>query len=832
VDFGSPLWVGVTAAAACAVIAPFFLPALLLGSKVHLAAELLPPKSDPIETESRRFGLSVTALGRCRAGGTPVRVCGSWWVVGVRTLLLVQIIVHVEPASAQSEAPASSKGPPATQIVVTGTRDPEIAPVLQISPAEVSSYGADSLQELLDALVPRTRSSMSDRRPVVLINGRLAGPTELQNLPPEAILRIDVLPEKVALRYGYPDDRRVVNLILRERFRSLIGQLLDRQPTEGGGQKGDANASGIDIDHETQATVKADYKESEQLLENQRDITATDSDFRALEPATDEAKLAATVTRPFFNLRPSLDAYVDIKSSDALQGLASETASVPAGTDSVADPPSATVGNEPLSHHMGSTESHIAGRITGFLGRLTWTASAAYNHTITHTLGGTGIDSSGAIQIDQTDSSLDRGRVDASLGGAAVALPAGMAMVNINLNSQVQDYRTQAQLSGSAAQTSHLSRTTGNARVGANIPLTSRDADVLPYLGDLSARFHAGVEEVSNFGALTSFGYGMTWVPIKKLSFNAAFSDTQTAPSLQALLDPAVVTPGVQMFDFVTGETDYVTQITGGDDDLRRTDTDVTSFGMFAGPFGSGSTFSAIFERRCVIDAVGPVPPVTAAIEAAFPDRFIRDASGTLVEVDSRSVNLALEEQDDLKWGLNLVTLGNTTPSDAPPGLRLTISIYHVWYFHDTILVRDGLPELDLLDGSPSSVTGTSVAGTQSRHTVDLRAVLGYRGFGAQLMGRWKSATEADSGDPSSPDSLYFSAVTTANLQLFADLGQLPATRAHAWAKGTRVTFGVTNLFDSYQRVRDAAGATPLGFEKGYVDPFGRVISLSVRKVF
>jgi hypothetical protein len=33
-----------------------------------------------------------------------------------------------------------------------GERDPDIAPLMQIAPADLDSYKADSLQELLDAL--------------------------------------------------------------------------------------------------------------------------------------------------------------------------------------------------------------------------------------------------------------------------------------------------------------------------------------------------------------------------------------------------------------------------------------------------------------------------------------------------------------------------------------------------------------------------------------------------------------------------------------------------------------------------------------------------------
>jgi hypothetical protein len=38
---------------------------------------------------------------------------------------------------------------------------------------------------------------------------------------------------------------------------------------------------------------------------------------------------------------------------------------------------------------------------------------------------------------------------------------------------------------------------------------------VLPALRDLAARFKFSVEDISNFGALTSSGFGMTWPALR-----------------------------------------------------------------------------------------------------------------------------------------------------------------------------------------------------------------------------------------------------------------------------------------------------------------------------
>ena len=66
-------------------------------------------------------------------------------------------------------------------IVVTGSRRAlpgavpgNIEPEVQLDPREIRTYGASSLNELLDALSPQTQSGRGrgGERPVVLLNGR------------------------------------------------------------------------------------------------------------------------------------------------------------------------------------------------------------------------------------------------------------------------------------------------------------------------------------------------------------------------------------------------------------------------------------------------------------------------------------------------------------------------------------------------------------------------------------------------------------------------------------------------------------------------------------
>lgn len=139
----------------------------------------------------------------------------------------------------------------------------------------------------------------------------------------------------------------------------------------------------------------------------------------------------------------------------------------------------------------------------------------------------------------------------------------------------------------------------------------------------------------------------------------------------------------------------YVTSISGGAPNLRATDDRVTSFGLSLGPFLGKTTLSAHYEQHRTHDAVGVLPPLTTDVEDAFPERFIRDADGTLIELDNRSVNLRRQNLNDLKWGFNAwVPFGTSVKGSAPN--RFEFSVFDTWYLKDEILIRDGIPTLNL----------------------------------------------------------------------------------------------------------------------------------------
>ncbi|TMJ15177.1 MAG: TonB-dependent receptor [Alphaproteobacteria bacterium] len=161
----------------------------------------------------------------------------------------------------------------------------------------------------------------------------------------------------------------------------------------------------------------------------------------------------------------------------------------------------------------------------------------------------------------------------------------------------------------------------------------------------------------------------------------------------------------------------------------------------------------------------------------------------------------------------------------------LNFSIYHTWRLHDTVLIRPGVPELDFLNGSAAGNNGG-----RPRHEVEFQGGVTKNGLGARLSANWQSGTTVNGSlNPGggSTDDLFFSDLLTFNLRLFADLGaQRSLVREHPFFRGSRVTLSINNLFNNRLDVRDSNGVTPLSYQPGYIDPLGRSIRISFRKMF
>jgi hypothetical protein len=411
----------------------------------------------------------------------------------------------------------------------------------------------------------------------------------------------------------------------------------------------------------------------------------------------------------------------------------------------------------------------------------------------------------------------------------------------------------------------NLDRSDLSAGVNLDLPLTSRRNEVLSAIGDLSLNLNAGIDKLSDFGTLTDYGAGLTWSPTETLSFQATYIAKNAAPGLSDLGGPVIVTPNVPVYDFTRGETVLATVTTGGNPNLVKERQRDWKFGLtWQLPFLERSNFIAEYFRNNSRNTTNGFPLLTPAIEAAFPDRVVRDANGRLVSIDRRPVTFADETGERLRYGFNLSgTFGKPDPnarSDSPmaalrgagggggrpdgagsplgagrfggPGGtdgrgRWNLSIYHTIRFDQTVRIGANGPVLDLLGGD---ATGSNPI---ARHGVELEGGGFYRGFGLRASASYTGGARINGDALTGTSQLAFAPIATFDLRLFADLGRMPSVvEAVPFLAHSRLSLRVDNVLDAQQRVTDANGLVPLSYQPGFLDPKGRFFEVSFRKQF
>ena len=864
------------------------------------------------------------------------------WGVAVAGLL-----VGAAPGLAfAQEVPVEETG---EDIVVTGevrgAVEGDIKPELQLSPADVRAYGVPTIADLLTELAPQTGSGQGrgGDRPVVLLGGRrISSFSEIRDLPTEAIERVDILPEEVALQFGYRADQKVVNIVLRRRFRALTGEIQGRVPTAGGNSQIKTSTDILKISRDARVNLDVQYNRTSGILESERNVMrvatgpvdpdGTDlTPYRTLVQPNEALTINGSYSR---DLSSKVNATVNLRleqtQREQLLGLPSVTLLLPAANPFSPYPADTELFRYldtqlPLSRDAKERTVHGGISLNGdglpWGQSWRWSLTGNYDRVTSRSITDTGIDPvamqalldandpafdpfaripQSAIVIrpaDLANSTSSVGSLDALLTGPLFKMPAGDARLSVRFGGRTSDFESESLRAG-IARAAQVSRDSGSAQANFDVPIASRRRGVLDAIGDLSLNANVQVEQLSDFGSLVTTGYGVHWSPMPELRLIASVTDDRNAPSANQLGDPVTSTPNVRVFDYVRGETVDVTYIGGGNPLLRADDRHVLKLGLTLRPLSDTDlTLRADFVSSTIRNQIAGFPGATAAIETAFPGRFVRDTSGRLVSIDNRPVNFDRAERQQLRWGVNFSMPlasslekrlrerraermrqreeaeknGTPLPPEAgarrqraqgdgqprqqggffggqrgpgggggrgfggrrggPNGAlagRVQFSLYHTWHLKDQVTIRPGLPVLDLLDGS-----ATGSRGGQPEHEIEARAGVSKDGFGARLSANWQSGTQVATGVLGSGDRLDFSSLATLDLRLFADLGQqLGLVRKHRWLRGTRATLSVDNLFDARQRVTDEAGAVPLSYQPDLLDPTGRTLRLSIRKLF
>ena len=732
------------------------------------------------------------------------------------------------------------------EIVVTAPRlagqlETDIKAEAELDEAAIASYGVSNVSELLEALAPQTRSGRGrgGGRPIILVNGRrIGGFGEVRNLPPEAIAKVEIFPEEVALQYGYSADERVVNMVLKPNFRQIAVEAEGGIPTQGGRFQSEVEGSFLAIGENGRVNVNAGWEQSSMLTESERGLGPS---TRSLLPESDTYLIDATIQR---SLNKVTDASINVRldQTDSLSFLG----------------PVVAGGDVPLERDSRSRNLTTTASVNGMLGDWRWSLSGNYGdadqRTFTDRVTGA---------RDRFDSSQQSFGGSANLSGTVTEGWAGPIRLSMTGSYSGLRFDSQSERSG-LITTTDLGRDTPSVFGSLTVPLLDPEYEI-GNIGRASLTLSGQVANPSDFAALKSWGASLNWGVTDSLSLIASFNNDEAAPGIQQLGAAPLVTPAVTYYDFATGQTVEITTTTGGNPFLLAEQRRDLKLGLnWEVPMVEGLRLSVNYNRNKSNDTANSLPLLTPEIEAAFPDRVTRDANGVLIALDQRPVNFDQVENSQIRWGLNFGKsfgqpdqagrpgggpgAGAAGPRGAggpraggrggrggggpgamfgggPQGGRWSVSLYHTYKLTDKILIRPGVPELDLLDGS-----ATGSGGGSNRHLLELDGGLFYKGMGARLSAKYDSGSTVTGG---TAGDLNFGDLATFNLRLFADLNQVPKlTEKLPFLKGSRLRLSFDNLFDAQRRITDANGVVPLNYQPGYIDPLGRYIELEWRKTF
>ena len=628
-------------------------------------------------------------------------------VVGMtRNLLILLTSAAAYPALAQQPAYDARSATSTVaeesdeeEIVIVGQRARgsvvgDIPPENVLNTRDIRATGATSISELLDSVAAQTGSARGrgGGRPILLLNGqRISGFRELRDLPPEAIERMEILPEEVSLKYGYAADQRVVNIVLRRRFNSTQVEAGGRAATDGDYLSGRAEVGRLSIRNDTRTSFSARVEGNDALLESDRAIALQPVEsqpdpvdprsFRTLVGASQLARITATHNRSIFgNVSATLTGEAERSQGRSRFGVPTDTLTAIDGDTILRAFPGDTLTRETSANSLGLG---FALNSTRGKWRLSSTGNADWSQSLSFADRGPDLANAQA-QIDAgllvyplgdlgrlDDLQRDRARstrrsfdVDATATGPLFKLPAGEANATFKLGGSTTSLDSQSRRRGITTDSPPIGRDIAEGSVSLDLPIAKRDSAI----GRLSANLNAEVSRLSDFGTLTSLGAGMNWSPKSNINLIASWTREDGAPSLQQLGDPLLETDNVPFFDAKRGETVNVTTLTGGNPAL---DADKRNVFKLGGNWKPSEKLDFHLRGEYVHQSIDRpqigFPAATPALEAAFPGRFVRDLdTDTLISVDLRPVNALRSNRDTIRYGFDFTKpLASKRPSPA-----------------------------------------------------------------------------------------------------------------------------------------------------------------------
>ncbi|WP_133244981.1 TonB-dependent receptor domain-containing protein [Caulobacter radicis] len=672
-------------------------------------------------------------------------------------------------------------------------------PETELSPDDIEALGAYDIGEALDRI--SSAYGMTDP-PVVIVNGRrVQNAGDYMTFPPDALSRVELLPEQAAGLYGADPGRRVVNIVLKRKFQSRDGQAVLARPTAGGRSTLMLDARRSAIANENTSQLGGRLTQNTSLRADERpDYLRDHPDARGatLKPESTSVTANMSVNRRLGEWQGAFSASARAQRDDSVSRREDALARL-------------------RGQQRGLTVSAGAnGELKG------WSVRAGLDGQLSR-----------GSQEGLTDLKSDNRIIALNLSAdrPLLTLPAGR--LTMDLGGRVSRASSSSTLAGTTTE-----RTVDSADVrgGLSIPLLrapQAGEEVGPVnLGSASLNLSGSLRRQTGSGGGGGVTGALSWAPVKVLRLNGSWARSYDAPSDQQLFDAPFYGEPVVVFDFVTGQSVEVLPLYGGNPALKGQTTERIAVSLTVGPVTpwrlAGNVNYRTSDSR---DGIGGLPAVTPTLEAAFPERFQRDADGRLIGIDQRSINLLSSRSDTLASGLTFnLPFGGKTASPAATTLRASLN--HTLQLKKVTVIRAGYPVMDHLagdgGGSPRNEVSATLDARRDKWTLNASA-------------RWRQGyrTRRDTG-ADGPSDLLVSDLARIDLKLgytFAAPAGKPAAAAEPGASASRISglrlgLEIENLLDARLQARLGDGRLAPGYGRDDQDAIGRVVRVTLRGRF
>lgn len=708
-----------------------------------------------------------------------------------------------------ADAQDNAKVAPAPDIVVIGrkTRAPtvEIKPDDSLPASTIKGFGADSIGDVL----ARIRSRFGDVDFSILVNGhRVGGLDAIEALPPEALAKIDVLPASAAGQFGLAEGAKILDLRLLAKFDTLALEGLATTTTEGGGGTWSSTTRYAHIRDDDRSNFALTYRHAGGLLRSDRGDGKDES-------AADRLGADRNLT-----LVPRSEALTATLGQSGVLGQTSVDLSAEGGATwnvfSIGGSVLPTAGAGYYRQERRNTTQYLraGAAFNGTLSRYSWTLSGNVAGSRSAIQNG-GIDAAAKTDVDLHTATRNVG-LSGDISGNIATLPAGA----VNLALGFGAMKSWTQTTPSFFQPSRVAYSSSTATQSLRLPITKPGS----LLGNLTAIVGSDYFYAAGIGKTVSYSYGADWRPIPAITLSVLHSSQPSLPAAASLYSPIIYNRDVALYDDKSGRTVPVTVVSGGSPLLQQStaSTDTVRANGSWRRLAFSASYSAARIERPTLSFSSP----SASVEKLLPQLFVRTSAGVLTSYDSRPFSGVSKVSRTVSWNLHIFGMirarSTAAGSNDAGGLNWDIGINHTVVLDDHIRLTGDSPIVDVIS-NPLNLS----AATPSRHRIVLQGTVSGRQFGANAVGTWKSGYKGGQGGDGNRAS-RIAALALFNADFFYDFGRSDdASNPSRF----RLKVSVDNLFNARPRFAGIGGTGSRAY--GILsDPLGRVVALSMRKVF